>query len=271
MYALKGTELTLRQRATAAWLWSRREGVLSGVAASSLWGARWVDDDTLIELNWPNHRAPAGVRTRNDTLLDDEVTTLGALPVTTPERTAFDLARRGGIWTAVARLDALARATPVKAEDVARLAECHPHVRGLRRVDHVLGLIDAGAESPQETRLRLMLIDEHYPYPTTQIPVPGEDGYPRYYLDMGWECLKVAVEYDGDHHRSDQKVYRKDIGRLEYIASLGWIVVRVVKGDERRDIIRRVERAVRARGGFDTALAAGSTRFLTPPAQYQRR
>ncbi len=236
VYAPKQTELTLRQRATAAWLWSRREGVISGAVASAFLGAKWVDDDALIELNWPNHRAPAGVLTRNDTLVDDEVTMVGVLPVTTPERTAFDLARRGGVWAAVSRLDALARATHVKAEDVARLAQRHPHVRGLRRVDRVLSLVDAGAESPRESWLRMMLIDNDYPRPTTQIPVLGEDGYPRYYLDMGWEDIKVAVEYDGEHHRNDQKVYRKDIGRLEYIASLGWIVVRVVKGDKRRDI-----------------------------------
>jgi len=250
VYAPKRTELTLQQRATMAWLWSHREGVISGVAASALLGARWVDDDVVIELNWPNHRAPPGVRTRNDTLLDDEVMTAHGLPVTTPERTAFDLARRGSVREAVQRLDALARATDFKTEDVRLLAQGHPHVRGLRRVDRVLDLVDAGAESPRESWLRMMLISEGYRRPATQIPVLGADGYPRYYLDMGWEDILVAVEYDGEHHRDDQEVYRKDIGRLEYIASAGWIVIRVVKGDRRFQILKRVERAVRSRGGL---------------------
>lgn len=48
--------------------------------------------------------------------------------------------------------------------------------------------------------------------------------------------------------------YRKDIKRLEYLADVGWIVVRVVKGDARSQILARVQRAVVARGGFDTAL-----------------
>lgn len=249
VYAPADAVLTLRHRAAAAWLWSGRQGIVSGLAASALWGARWVDDDAVIELNWPNHRAPPGVLTRKDTLLEDEIAFRG-LPVTTPERTAFDLARHGFEIEAVARLDALARATHYKDDDVRRLAQRHPHVRHLRRVDRVLDWVDAGAESPQESRVRMMLVRAGYPKPATQIPVLAPDGYPRYYLDMGWEELKVAVEYDGEHHREDDRTYRNDIIRSEYVASLDWIVVRVLKGHRQADILRRVDRAVIARGGF---------------------
>ena len=249
VYAPAQGELTLRQRAAAAWLWSGRQGVVSGLAASALWGAQWVDDDAVVELNWPNHRAPQGIVTRNDTLLEEEIDRR-LLPVTTPERTAFDLARQGSESAAVARLDALARATDFKGDDVRRLAQRHPHVRHLRRVDRVLDWVDAGAESPQESRVRMMLVRSGYPQPTTQIPVLAPDGYPRYYLDMGWEDLKVAVEYDGEHHRENDTTFRKDIIRLEYLASVGWIVIRVVKADRQAEILRRVERAVMARGGF---------------------
>ena len=250
VYVPKRTELTLRQRATAAWLWSHRQGIVSGVAASALLGAKWIDDDAVIELNWPNHRSPPGVRTRNDTLLDDEIAVADGLLVTTPERTAFDLARRGRVGEAVSRLDALARATHFKAEDVMRLAQRHPHVRGLRRVERVLDLVDPGAESPRESWLRMLLINAGYRRPATQMPVPGPDGYPRYYLDMGWEDIKVAVEYDGEHHRMDQASYRKDIVRLEYLAAARWVVIRVVKGEQRNRILARVDRAVKARGGL---------------------
>ena len=250
VYAPKRTELTLAQKATAAWLWSCREGVISGVAASALLGAEWVDDDAVIELNWPNHRSPAGILTRNDTLLDGEVAVVVGLPVTTPERTAFDLARRGSVSGAVARLDALARATHFKAQDVEELAQQHPHVKGLRRVDRVLDLVDAGAESPKESWLRTLLISGGYRRPETQIPVLRADGYSRYYLDMGWEDIKVAVEYDGEHHRADPRAYRKDIERLDYLASVGWIIVRVVQGDRKYDILARVDRAIAARGGL---------------------
>lgn len=249
VYGPKRAELTLQQQAEAAWLWSGRRAVISGVTASGLWGAKWVDAK-VVELNWPNHRAPPGVLTRNDTVLDDEIVVSGGLPVTTIERTAFDLARRGTKVDAVARLDALARATHFKTEDVLELSQRHLHVKGLRRVGRMLDSMDSGAESPKESWLRMMLINAAYPRPATQIPVLGMDGFPRYYLDMGWEAIKVAVEYDGEHHREDQEAYRKDIIRMEYLASIGWIVVRVVKRQTKDQVLARVDRAVRSRGGF---------------------
>lgn len=230
------------ERTTAAWLWSRREGVVSGLAASAALGAKWVDVDTPIELNWDNNRTPAGVLTRRDTLLEGEVAIVGGMPTTTADRTAFDLARRGTVGDAVARLDALARATHFKVDDVQVLALRHPHVKGLRRVGPVLDLVDAGAESPKETWLRLLLIDAGYPRPQTQIPVLGPDGYPRYRLDMGWEDKMIAVEYDGDEHRELSRI-RKDIVRAEYLASLRWKHIRVVAGMAGREVLARVARA----------------------------
>jgi very-short-patch-repair endonuclease len=60
---------------------------------------------------------------------------------------------------------------------------------------------------------------------------------------MGWADVKVAVEYDGEHHRLDAMAYRKDLIRLEYIQSLGWIVIRVVAKHRRPDIVQRVAEA----------------------------
>jgi hypothetical protein len=243
VYAPKRVELTLEDRIAAAWLWSHRRGIVCGLAASALHGAKWVDTGVPIELASANHRAPAGVITRNITLTADEVINRGAMKLTTVERTAFDLARNGRVCQAVAHLDALAVATHFKNEDVRELARRHPRVREIRRLYDVLDLVDAGAESPQESRLRLLLVDNGFPRPSTQIPVPGPNGRPRYYLDMGWEEIMVAVEYDGEHHRKDTPSYRRDIVRLEYIQSLGWIVVRVVAGNRPREVVERVKRA----------------------------
>jgi hypothetical protein len=165
VYALKRAALTLEDRIAAAWLWSRRRGVVCGLAASALHGAKWVDTDLPIELIFPNHRATAGVITRNTALPDEEVITRRAMTLTTVERTAFDLALSGPVGQAVARLDALASATHFKNEDVQELARRHPRYRGIRRLDKVLGMVDAGAESPQETRVRLLLLDNKFSRP----------------------------------------------------------------------------------------------------------
>lgn len=242
VYGSLTAEPTLCERITASWLWTGREGIIAGAAASALLGAKWVDVDTPVELIWANNRAATGVVTRCDSLLDGETTVRGGLPLMIAERTAFDLARRGSIGNAVARLGALARATHFKPADVLELASGHPRVRGLRRIDRVLGLVDEGAESPKETWLRLLLIRAGYPRPQTQIPLLGPDGYPIYRLDMGWEEKLIAVEYDGDDHREKPR-WRKDIIRSEYIAHLRWKHIRVVAGEREADVLRRLERA----------------------------
>jgi very-short-patch-repair endonuclease len=245
VYVDSGVEVTAALQAKAGWLWARRQGVVAGFSAAALHGSRWVDDRKPVELIHDNrHRLP-GIQTRGDRLEDDEIEIVAGIPVTSPARTAIDL----GCWyptmTAVAAIDALARATDIKAADAELLAQRYAGRRGITRARQAVGLFDAGAQSPKESWLRVVLIEQGLPRPQTQIPVCDEFGSMIAYLDMGWEDVKVAVEYDGDHHRSDRTQYDWDIGRLEMLQRRGWIVVRVVAGDRPAEIVRRV-RAVLA-------------------------
>lgn len=244
VYLPNGEPPSLEQRIAAAWLWSARRATIVGAAAARLHGAEWIPDDVPVELAHINSRPPPGVLTRRDALLDGETQTMDGFAVTTPERTAFDIGRRGAVRSAVVRLDALARATDFKVDDVLRVARCHPRAPGLRRLEAALELVDAGSQSPRESYLRLLLIDAGLPRPQTQIPVLGVDGIPVAYLDMGWEERMVAVEYDGDHHRSDRRQYVKDIRRQEMLERLGWIIVRVVAEDSPAAVVHRVREAL---------------------------
>lgn len=130
VYAPKRLELSPEDRVKAAWLWSRRRGVICGWAASALHGARWFDPAAPVEVNLNHNRSPAGVILRRESLPDREITQLHGMLVTTVERTAFDLARRGGFGPALQRLDALARATGFRTTDVDGVLDAHPGVRG---------------------------------------------------------------------------------------------------------------------------------------------
>lgn len=251
VYLPKSTAPSLRQRSEGAWLWSDRRGVLAGLAASALHGSNWIDDDVPIELVWRNRNAPAGIITRNYSIRPDEFTRVAGLLVTTPARTAYDLGRLLPRGESVARLDALMRATPFSIEDVRLLIKAHPGARGLQQLRSALSLVDGGAASPKETWLRLLLIDAGFPAPTTQIPV-HEQWRLVAVLDMGWETYKVAVEYDGDHHRTDRRQYAKDQWRLRKLEGMGWIVIRVIADDRPDDVVRRVRAALRLRGCRDT-------------------
>lgn len=260
---------SLHDRIAAAWLWSERRGVVCGPAASALHGAQWVPDDIPIELNVARDKSPSGVVVGRDTLLAGEVKSLGGIAVTTVARTAFDLGRRGSRGRAMERLDALARATRFAPEAVLTVLDAHPRVRGRRRVPGLLDFVDAGAQSPKETWLRLMLIEAGFPRPQTQIPVLAADGYPRYFMDMGWPEFMVAVEYDGEQHRTDPAQYRSDVLRSEYIDGLGWRRIRVLAGHRRDDVIERVARAGVPRDFIDCAAWQAATR--TKPASARTR
>lgn len=247
VYVQHGTELTLRQRTVAAWLWSRRQGVIAGLTAAAWHGSKWVDKCVPVELIWSNLRPPRGVRTYDMRLHPAEFRAVAGVPVTNPERTAFDIGRRGAIDIAIAHLDALVQATGVKVRDIAELADLHRGARGLRQLETVLELVDPGAQSPKETWLRLLLVRAGFPRPSTQIPVMNPNDGQRYFLDMGWPDLMIAVEYDGEQHRLDRWQYTKDIRRQEALERLGWIVIRVVAGDQPAQIIRRVRDALEFR------------------------
>ncbi|MCV7411658.1 hypothetical protein AWC05_15915 [Mycobacterium florentinum] len=247
IYVRRDQPLTARDRAVAAWLWSHREGVLGGLTAAAWHGSKWVDEHLPVELIWSNARPPRGVRTYDMRLRPEEFGIVESVPVTTPQRTAFDIGRRKPLQIAIARLDALMQATGVKVHDVAEIADQHRGARGLRQLETALELVDAGSQSPKETWLRLLLIRAGLPRPTTQIPVMSADGAHMYYLDMGWEDLMVGVEYDGEQHRLDRWQYRKDIRRREALDRLGWIIIRVIAADRPSDIIGRVRDAVQFR------------------------
>jgi very-short-patch-repair endonuclease len=243
VYVPTGTDLTATTRARAAWLWSRRRGIVAGHSASALHGAKWVDDQAPAQLLYEHRRPPAGIRTWSDQIAQDELQLVSGVPTTTAARTAFDIACRNSVGNAVAAVDALARATRFNVADAQVLANRYKGHRNVRRARRALTLIDAGAESPRETWLRLLLIDAGYPRPQTQIPVYGEYGELVALLDLGWEDVKIALEYEGDHHRTDRRQFHRDIARYEALPDLGWITVRVTAEDMPGGILRRVAAA----------------------------
>lgn len=247
VFVRKGAPLSLRDRTIAAWLASGRQGVVAGVAAAALHGAPWVDSSTPVEIIGLKRRPQAGLIWRAERPADDEITRLSGLPVTTRVRTAYDLGRHLERPESLARLDALMWNQRFSIEEVAALAGRYPGARGTRQLRDLLPLIDGGAASPRESRIRLWLHDTGFPPPTTQIPV-CVGTRPVAFLDLGWREYMVAVEYDGDHHRKDRRQYVKDIDRMRMLEAMGWIVVRIIAEDHPRDWLTRVARALADRG-----------------------
>jgi hypothetical protein len=226
----RGVELSAVQQARAAWLWSRRRGVAAGLSASALLGTEWIDPGLPAELIHPNRRPPPMLTVHSDDLACGETRLVDGMKVTTAARTAFDIGRRLGLDDGVERIDALMNATDVKANDIEAIAELHPGVRGLVQLRQTLDLVDGGAESPYETRTRLLLIQAGFPRPTTQIRVLDEFGVVFARIDMGREEWLVGVDFEGAHHWSNPKQRSRDVLRYADLPQVGWIDVRLTSG-----------------------------------------
>lgn len=251
VYAPVDLELTALDRAFAAWLWSRGDAILVGCSAAAVLGTRWLPSNEPAELGRLRQQSTTGIVIRADSIADDEQQVSRGMTCTTPARTAYDLGRRLIGETAIIRVDALMNATNLSVAQVRSIAERYPGARGMRQLRTTLDCADGGAESPQETRLRLLLVEFGLPRPVTQIPVKNDYGKVVRRIDMGYPMWKVGVEYDGELHFTNPDDYANDIERLEFLASKGWNIVRVSARQlryERQQIVDRVRRAL-ARAG----------------------
>lgn len=227
VYVPKGQAVTPVEKAIAAWLRSDRRATSAGLSAAALHGSLWIDNRLPAELNQPSRHKTRGILLHSDALGDDEVCIVNGMPTTTPARTAFDLGRRGGLTTAVIRLDALMQATRVKAAQVEALLQRHRGARGCGQLREAVNLADSGAESPPETRTRLVLTSAGLPPERTQIEVFDRSGYFVGRIDMGWLAWSVGVEYDGAQHWTDPARRTRDIDRQADLEALGWRIIRV--------------------------------------------
>ena len=196
VYTAKESTPQLAQRTVGAWLWSKRQGVIAGIAAAALHGAQGVDQEATVELIWRGGRSPRGITIRNERIRPDEITRIAGLPVTTPERTALDLARHLPRHCAVIHLDALARATGITASDVQPLVDRYHGTRAIRPAIEAVALMDSGSQSPGETMTRLALIDAGFPRPRTDFTLTADGSVTR--VAVGYDAAKVGVVFGAD-------------------------------------------------------------------------
>lgn len=238
----------------ATWLRAARlimpvDAVLCGPSAAEQHGVdvREANDMTVhVAFTDGVPRRRPGLAVRQLALLADEVTALRGWLVTTPIRTAFDCARWLPVVDAVVVVDALVHADLVCIDDLLTFAKTHPGVRWVRKVTKICSLAAVGAESPMETRLRLVLVLGGLPKPEPQIVVRTPSGVFVARVDMGYEALKVAVEYDGAWHWQQR---RKDDRRRDALRKLGWTVLVFSAEDvyqHKLDVVRAVRDALAA-------------------------
>ncbi|TKJ35661.1 hypothetical protein A6V29_14205 [Blastococcus sp. CCUG 61487] len=146
--------------------------------------------------------------------------------------TAVDLVRWAGtVEEAVVLLDRLCHEGMVRLEDVraavGTLGPCWGSARARRATD----LADGLAESPQETRLRLLLLRNGLPPPVAQFRIYDDEGFVAR-TDLAYPELKIAIEYDGLWH-AERQAFLSDRRRLNRLVAAGWVVLHVTADDLR--------------------------------------
>lgn len=250
VYVDAGVEITLAIRARGAHLLIDGRGALGGWSAAELLDASCGPPDPPAEVVVPrgHARSRAGLVVRYDTPLPGEVCEHAGVRVTTARRTAFDLARRLPRRDAVIAVDALARVGRFTPGELADLAARHPRARNLDLLPEIVRLARATSGSPQETRIRLAIVNGGLPEPVLQHPVGP------YALDLAYPALRLGIEHDGRDHLTPTRA-RRDLDRQAYFTALAWTITRIPPYDtlHRPDRVAAqvrtaLVRAARARG-----------------------
>jgi hypothetical protein len=137
--------------------------------------------------------------------------------------------------------------------DLEALGEAVDRSRGrhVRKAREAFALVRDGAESRQETRLRLAMLRRGLPEPDLNVDVFDARGRWLGRGDMVYPKWRVIVEYDGDQHRTDARQYDRDITRHDDFTAAGYRHVRVRRfgmGSGPASGAARAEAALRAAG-----------------------
>jgi hypothetical protein len=241
------------RRILAVATWAGPESVVTGWSACRWWGCEVLprpEPPVEIAVGLRRQSPPVGCRVRRCRPRDQDVVEKNGARVTTPIRTAYDLARLTPLVDAVLAADALGRLGRFAGVDLAGFASELGTARGCRTVPDVARLMDPKSESPMESRVRVDLVRAGLPVPVSQYEVSdGRRFVAR--LDLAWPEWKVAVEYDGwDHTAEDRR--GRDVERIDALRRLGWIVITVTARQYRTPgwIEGRVREALTERGAI---------------------
>jgi very-short-patch-repair endonuclease len=169
-----------------------------------------------------NRRMP-GLQVHPSSLGTDDAVLRTGVWCTPPNRTACDVARLGPAIDSLAWLDRALRTGHCSA---ARLLEDRSRMRGLRgveRLGRLIPLADGRVESEMESRMRWRFISAGLPVPAVQVKVGDDWRWHR--LDMAWEELLLAAEFDGLEAHMTREQLAADRGRHNWLSERSWMLL----------------------------------------------
>ena len=223
--------------------------VIGGHSAAAWYGAPFAaahDPVTVLrsrDLTWDG---PRGVRVHETDLRPGDRIMIDDLPLSTPLRTAWDVATLEPLTTAVAALDAMVRAEAIDLPALRLMADTSAgRFRAVPCLRRAVPLVDPRAESPPESWVRVALVLAGLaPVPQYEVQVDGIVSR----FDFAWPEAKVALEYEGAYHFEDGQIVRDD-ERVSRLRAAGWLVIRISAADLRNldAVVEKVRAALASR------------------------
>lgn len=237
-----------------------------GVTAARIWGLplpwRWTATE-LLHVAVPTSASPPrvpGVRGRRVAADRGQTYVVGGLSTMDPVSTIALLSPQLNVEQIVTMIDAVV--TPSQRYPGLRMVRRFCSIDSIRsqldelgvfpgvpKTREALELARAGVDSPKETQTRLAIIGAGLPEPVVQHAV-HDAGRLVATVDLAYPELKIAIEYEGDGHRTDRDQWRIDIQRQRRLEELGWIVIRLTELDlttDRSAFLSLVTRTFRSR------------------------
>lgn len=197
----------------------------------------------------------------------DDVTLLSGLLVSSALQCFREMAAAGvGLIDLVVLGDSLVRAGCLLVENLVEAA-ARWSGRGAKIGRRAAGHVREGVDSPQESRLRMLLVLAGLPEPQVNLIIRAPDGIWRMRFDLAYPDLKIVIEYDGRQHAWSEQQWKRDSRRREQIDQMGWRVITVHSDgiyENPRDTLDRVRMLLEERGvrGVRKRYLAESERYF---------
>ncbi|MBO0686164.1 MAG: DUF559 domain-containing protein [Candidatus Dormibacteraeota bacterium] len=166
------------------------------------------------------------------------------LPATSALRTLVDLGSRPPLVEAVIAVDMALHAHLVEMEELRLCAAHRPGRKGVVQLRQVLNLAEPAAESPMETRLRVLLVQSGLPRPEVQATLKDERGRFLGRTDLYYPVHRLGLEYDGGTHRDS---LAEDNRRQNRLLNAGFRLLRFTAADVLRtpeSVVAQVRQAL---------------------------
>lgn len=232
MYAWRGLDDEPMHLLEAARIRLPASAAFSGLTAAWLHGLD-VAPCKPVEATLPDNAgvsARSGLIVRRATLPAADVVEIRGVRTTSITRTVADLAARLSLVEAVVIADAALHGGEVTLGELDAWATSHHRRRGIRKLRRVIEVAEPAAESPMESRLRMVLVNAGLPRPAAQVPIHDAHGEFLGRPDLYYATHRLGIEYDGDVHRS---TLAADNRRQNRLLSAGVKLLRFTASDVR--------------------------------------